>query len=570
VILALVMSQSDILQEGVYLVEQIHAVDAANAVRMPHLAGVFFLRPTSQNFALLEPLLQAALYGSYHVFFTNAVPQARLEALARGDEADVVAQIHEYFADVYAINDGLFSLGMPSTMPLCKSVSAWSSAADLLFSRLVDGVVAALVALKISPIIRYGKKSELCSRLAAEVGRRMQVYGPMIPPKLDPETTDVLLLMDRRDDPITPLLNQWTYQAMVHEILTLTNNRVDLRGAPGTKKELEQIVLSSKQDSFFAENMLSNFGDLGANVKEHADKFQTYMQTSAQIDTLEEMQKMIEEYPEFAKMSGNVSKHVTVVHELSRLVQEHGILEVSALEQDLACSDAKSEHLRSVLDCLRKPLRSIDRLRLALLYMLRYETNAKGAEQIRTVLAENAEEVDLLDKIIQYAGADARTGDLFGKKSVLANMKTTLKDMKRGVKGVENVYTQHKSYLHGVVEKLIAGKLKESIYPSLEQRFPGQSRVGDVVAFVVGGATFEESRDLQMLQQGNPAHRIFLGGSSVLNTSSFLDAVQRFGDDSDETGQTKRRGSPERRRSNDLPYTTVGRQTDSPSAALSE
>ena len=38
---------------------------------------------------------------------------------------------------------------------------------------------------------RYGKKSELCSRLAAEVGRRMQVYGPMIPPKLDPETTDV-------------------------------------------------------------------------------------------------------------------------------------------------------------------------------------------------------------------------------------------------------------------------------------------------------------------------------------------------------------------------------------------
>merc|ERR1711871_1319865 len=87
---------------------------------------------------------------------------------------------------------------------------------------------------------------------------------------------------------------------------------------------------------------------------------------------------------------------------------------------------------------------------------------------------------------------------------------------------------QHKSYLHGVVEKLIAGKLKESIYPSLEQRFPGQSRVGDVVAFVVGGATFEESRDLQMLQQGNPAHRIFLGGSSVLNTSSFLDAVQLF------------------------------------------
>merc|ERR1719247_2212606 len=180
-------------------------------------------------------------------------------------------------------------------MPLCKSVSAWSAEADQLFTRLADGVVAALVALKIAPVIRYGKKSELCSRLAAEVGRRMQTYGPMIPPKQDSDAVDVLLLMDRRDDPVTPLLNQWTYQAMVHELLTLTNNRVDLRGTPGTKKELEQIVLSSNQDSFFAENMLSNFGDLGANVKEHADKFQTYMQKTTQIETLEEMQKMIEE-----------------------------------------------------------------------------------------------------------------------------------------------------------------------------------------------------------------------------------------------------------------------------------
>ena len=36
---------------------------------------------------------------------------------------------------------------------------------------------------------RYGKKSELCSRLAAEVGRRMQTYGPMIPPKQDSDAS---------------------------------------------------------------------------------------------------------------------------------------------------------------------------------------------------------------------------------------------------------------------------------------------------------------------------------------------------------------------------------------------
>jgi vacuolar protein sorting-associated protein 45 len=28
-----------------------------------------------------------------------------------------------------------------------------------------------------------------------------------------------ILVLDRREDPVTPLLNQWTYQAMIHEHL---------------------------------------------------------------------------------------------------------------------------------------------------------------------------------------------------------------------------------------------------------------------------------------------------------------------------------------------------------------
>lgn len=32
--------------------------------------------------------------------------------------------------------------------------------------------------------------------------------------------------IDRRNDPVTPLLSQWTYQAMVHELCGITNGRV--------------------------------------------------------------------------------------------------------------------------------------------------------------------------------------------------------------------------------------------------------------------------------------------------------------------------------------------------------
>ncbi len=38
---------------------------------------------------------------------------------------------------------------------------------------------------------------------------------------------------------MTPLLSQWTYQAMVHELLGINNNRVSLAGTPGIAKDLQ-------------------------------------------------------------------------------------------------------------------------------------------------------------------------------------------------------------------------------------------------------------------------------------------------------------------------------------------
>ena len=45
-------------------------------------------------------------------------------------------------------------------------------------------------------------------------------------------------------------------------------------------------------------------------------------------------------------MSGTVSKHVTIVGELSRLVQDKSLLDVSEVEQDLACQNDHSSALQ--------------------------------------------------------------------------------------------------------------------------------------------------------------------------------------------------------------------------------
>jgi vacuolar protein sorting-associated protein 45 len=58
------------------------------------------------------------------------------------------------------------------------------------------------------------------------------------------------------------------------------------------------------------------------------------------------MKRFIEEYPEFRKLSGNVSKHVTLVGELSRKVGAENLLEVSEVEQSLACNDNHTNDLK--------------------------------------------------------------------------------------------------------------------------------------------------------------------------------------------------------------------------------
>lgn len=46
--------------------------------------------------------------------------------------------------------------------------------------------------------------------------------------------------------------HQWTYQAMVHELLGINNNRVSLAHVPDVHKDFREVVLAPEQDEFYA------------------------------------------------------------------------------------------------------------------------------------------------------------------------------------------------------------------------------------------------------------------------------------------------------------------------------
>jgi vacuolar protein sorting-associated protein 45 len=512
---SMVYSQTQILEQEVYLVEQL----GKRHEPMHHMKAAVFIQPTEANISMLIQELKDPMFAEYHIFFSNIISLELLVKLGHGDEHELVKQVHEYFADFVAVNEDFFHLGTNSlTLSMAPTLTLESAH---IFDRNVDGLLSVMLAMKRKPAqVRYQASSELARRIASEVVARMDrddVFEFRTPGPL-------LLVVDRRDDPITPLLTQWTYQAMVHELLGLNYNRVVMKNVPGVKKDFEEVVLSCTQDSFFARHRYSNFGDLGSAVKELLDAYQKDMKSNEKISSIEDMQNFMQRYPALRSSSLNVNKHVTVMSELSRLTDTCQLFEVSQLEQEIACSNDHTLHKRELFAKLSNPsIKSLDKLRLSILFLLRYESYDEMRE-IKMKLNDcglSQNDIRKIDSVIEYCGEARRAPGLFtaGQNDIVAQLGKAF----GSIRGVENVYTQHQPLLSSTLDMFMKGKLKDSQFPLVSSH--SSNKPSEVVIFIVGGATFEEATKIAEFNRANPSMRVILGGSCVHNSNSFLKEI---------------------------------------------
>ena len=109
------------------------------------------------------------------------------------------------------------------------------------------------------------------------------------------------------------------------------------------------------------------------------EDFQKKAKKHQKVESIADMKNFVETYPRFKKMSGTVSKHVTVVGELSNLVGKHNLLEVSETEQELSCQNEHSNQLQKIKKLINDPkVRDVDATRLVMLYALHYEKHSNN------------------------------------------------------------------------------------------------------------------------------------------------------------------------------------------------
>jgi vacuolar protein sorting-associated protein 45 len=76
---------------------------------------------------------------------------------------------------------------------------------------------------------------------------------------------------------------------MVHQLLTIKNNRVDLSSVVGVPSELKQLVLSAKQGEFYEKNLYSNFGEIATTIRDLIESFQLKANEQKKIETIADM-----------------------------------------------------------------------------------------------------------------------------------------------------------------------------------------------------------------------------------------------------------------------------------------
>ena len=173
------------------------------------------------------------------------------------------------------------------------------------------------------------------------------------------------------------------------------------------------------------------------------------------------------------------------------------------------------------------------KIRLVALYSLRHERHPSNALPLLLDLLRAAADVPqgrigLIPKLLRYhhslqtVPTPGGLSDLFESSSIFSGAR----DRFKGLKGVENVYTQHSPRLELTLQNLIKGKLREQQFPFVDGAPTTRDKPQDVLVFMVGGATYEEAKMVAQVNASSPGVRVVLGGTSILNSTTFLEEVQ--------------------------------------------
>lgn len=421
--------------------------------------------------------------------------------------------LKEVHFDFLTAESSVFHMDQPDAM------IRMFSRPDTSFSTLMGRKLATLcITLNEYPNIRYQTSSAFSRTIATTVHQILTDYkknNPAFSPYGEDLSADrergQLIIFDRMFDPLTPLLHEFTYQAMANDLLTLDENgmiKYDTTTEKGEKVKKEAI-LNAENDELWVEHRHKHIAKvIDSNKQRMKDIIQTnpgaakILKDKAKGDVdMSTMASAVRNLPQYQQLMSDLGRHVIFTGMCMKEFSNQNLLELSAVEQTLATGvDEEGKEVKGkkavemTVSFLQANSGMTKDLKIRLLLIFFVTQRPVSTEDRRQVIGAarltNVEQLplvnisNLMDSFSGDVGSLARDSSasstasqpakggffssLFGKR---------VKETEKIASTAEGDYTdtRHVSGLRQLVEKAIVGQLPADRFTSLGPSLPQQA-----------------------------------------------------------------------------------------------
>ncbi|PAV20211.1 Sec1-like snare [Pyrrhoderma noxium] len=310
----------------------------------------------------------------------------------------------------------------------------------------------------------YVSRSLAC--LVQQALEEHEKSNPEFPKKERGRGRATLIITDRSLDTVAPFLHEFTYQAMVNDLLPIQDGVRYLHVHQNASHKEERVdVMLNDDDPVWVDIRHMHMREAIGKLMSAFEKF-LKEHTSFRGDgpaSIKDMQDMIATLPQYQEQMSKFSLHLTMAQKCMDMFETHNLPALATLEQNCATgltAEGKTpktlvEEMVPILDS--KDVANLNKLRIIALY-IQYREGVP--EEDRRRLCQHAR--------LKMAEIDAING--LTHLGVRITRGPADKDIKRKVKSKissEEEYdlSRYKPVLQTVVDDHISGKLDTSIFP---------------------------------------------------------------------------------------------------------
>ncbi|KAL3267291.1 hypothetical protein HHI36_011422 [Cryptolaemus montrouzieri] len=580
-IISPLISVKELRELGVTLFVQLHS----NRDPIPEVPAIYFCSPTDENLTRISQDFQKSIYDIYHLNFISPISRQKLEDLASAaiisNSVANVHKVYDQYVNFISLEEDMCILKHQKSDNLSYYAINKGDIKDTEMDNIIDSIVDSLFSAFVTsgsvPIIR-SPKGNAAELVAIKLDKKLRENLYDARNNLfhaDAQTGNfnfqrpILIILDRNIDMATPLHHTWTYQALAHDVLSLSLNRVvieELTPSGGVRAKNRSCELDSN-DKFWMMHKGSPFPTVAEAIQEELEQYKSSEEEVKKLkssmgidgesdvamsfvtDNTAKITSAVNSLPQLLEKKRLIDMHTSVATAILNSIKNRKLDTFFELEEKIMSKTQGIE--KQLMDVINDPDAgtSDDKLRLFIIYFICAPSlNETELKKYEHALEEVGCDLSALKYIKrwksytkmasgpnQYEGAGTKTVNMFSK---LVSQGSNF--VMEGVKNL--VVKRHNLPVTRIVDHLMEFKNSQEMeeYHYLDPKqlkatdIPkNRSPFQDAFVFIVGGGNYIEYQNLvdyakQKTGAGN-TKRITYGATTLNNGHLFLKQLTLLG-----------------------------------------